>query len=221
VGPAPGLTPLPREFYARDVLEVARDLLGAFVVAGEVVVRVTEVEAYGGGGDPASHAFRGPTARNSVMFGPPGVLYVYFTYGMHYCANVVTGVRADAAVAPAAIDGHARDDASAVLLRAGAVVGGLERARERRPGVADRDLARGPARLAKTLGLDLTYRGIDVTDASARVLVSAGAAVSPQSLSTGPRVGIRTATDRPWRLWVTGDPTVSTFRAAAPRRAAR
>src|SRR3954467_8531297 len=122
---------IPRPFYDRPVLEVARDLLGAVVVCGDVALRLTEVEAYAGGRDPASHAFRGPTPRNAVMFGPGGHAYVYFTYGMHYCGTPVCGP-----------DGQA----SAVLLRAGEVVAGLETARARRPGVRDRDLARGPSR---------------------------------------------------------------------------
>ena len=117
--------PLPRSFYDRPVLEVARDLLGAVVVASGVSVRLTEVEAYAGARDPASHAFRGRTPRNDVMFGPPGHAYVYFTYGMHYCMNLVCGP-----------DG----EASAVLLRAGEVVAGLDLARSRRPGSSDRDL---------------------------------------------------------------------------------
>src|SRR3954463_2055001 len=135
---------IPRSFYDRPVLEVARDLLGAVLVCGDVALRLTEVEAYAGGHDPASHAFRGPTPRNSVMFGPGGHAYVYFTYGMHFCMNLVCGP-----------DGSA----SAVLLRAGEVVAGLETARARRPGATDRDLARGPARLTKALAVDRALDG--------------------------------------------------------------
>ena len=200
MGPAAGLTPLPPSFYARPVLEVARDLLGALVVSGEVVIRLSEVEAYGGADDPASHAFRGPTRRNSAMFGPSGVLYVYFTYGMHHCVNVVTGEG----------DGLA----AAVLLRGGEVVHGLALAGARRPSVAFRDLARGPARLAKTLGLDLSHTGTVVTASDSLVWLAGGKPVPAGSVATGPRIGIRSATDRPWRLWVTDDPTVSKFRAA-------
>jgi DNA-3-methyladenine glycosylase len=123
------------------VLEVAPRLLGARFTHAGVTVRLTEVEAYDGADDPGSHAHRGMTARNEVMFGPPGHLYVYFTYGMHHCCNVVCGP-----------EGRA----SAVLLRAGEVVDGLDLARERRPGSSDRDLARGPARLCKALALDRT-----------------------------------------------------------------
>ena len=120
------------------VEQVAPLLLGAVLRAGPVAVRLTEVEAYAGAGDPGSHAFRGRTPRNAVMFGPAGRAYAYFTYGMHWCLNVVTGPEGEA---------------SAVLLRAGEVVDGIDLARERRPGAADRDLARGPARLTKAIGV--------------------------------------------------------------------
>ncbi|GAA5119181.1 DNA-3-methyladenine glycosylase [Alloalcanivorax gelatiniphagus] len=178
-----------------DPLEVAPRLLGAVLTHGEVSVRLTEVEAYAGPDDPGSHAFRGPTARNAVMFGPPGHLYVYFIYGMHHCVNLVTG---------------AEGSPGAVLLRAGEVVSGLEVARARRPGSSDRDLARGPARLCSALALDLTHNGIRAD------LVAGDQAYD---VSTGPRVGLRHAADRPWRFWITGDRTVSTYRPAAPRRA--
>jgi DNA-3-methyladenine glycosylase len=163
---------------------------------GGVSVRLTEVEAYAGPEDPGSHAFRGPTARNAEMFGPPGHLYVYFVYGMHHCANLVTGP-----------DG----DPGAVLLRAGEVVAGLDVARERRPGARDRDLARGPARLCRVLGLHLGDNGTPVD------LVPGE---PPSSISTGPRVGLRRASERPWRFWISGDPTVSTYRPAARRPSA-
>jgi DNA-3-methyladenine glycosylase len=202
VGARPVLTPLPRSFYDRPVLDVARDLLGCLVVRHGIVVRLTEVEAYAGAADPASHAYRGPTARNAVMFGPPGHLYVYFTYGMHHCANVVCG--------PAG-------DASAVLLRAGEVIAGEDEARVRRPAGPSRDLARGPARLAKALDLDLTLTGTDVTDRRSPLWVAAGDALDDAGVSRGPRVGIRTGTDAHWRLWATGDPTVSPFRPATAR----
>lgn len=177
-----------------DPLEVAPRLLGAVLTHGGVSVRLTEVEAYAGPADPGSHAYRGRTARNAVMFGPPGRLYVYFVYGMHYCANLVTGP-----------DG----DPGAVLLRAGEVVAGLDLARERRPGGSDRDLARGPARLCRVLGIDLSDNGVRPELAPGK---------SPLQTSAGPRVGLRHAADRPWRFWVSGDPTVSTYRPATPRR---
>ncbi|HVM28789.1 MAG TPA: DNA-3-methyladenine glycosylase [Mycobacteriales bacterium] len=193
-----------RDALARDVLDVAPDLLGCLLVAGGVSVRLTEVEAYAGQSDPGSHAYRGRTPRTAVMFGPPGHAYVYFTYGMHWCMNVVTGP-----------DGTA----SAVLLRAGEVVGGLEVARERRPGVRDRDLCRGPARLTRTLGVDREHDGVDLLDPAAPVRLLPGPPTGPDRVRTGPRVGVAGAgAPTPWRFWVDGEPTVSPYRAAVPRR---
>jgi DNA-3-methyladenine glycosylase len=179
------------------VLEVAPRLLGAVVRHGDVAVRLTEVEAYDGANDPGSHAFRGQTARNAVMFGPPGRLYCYFTYGMHVCANVVTG---------------AEGDPSAVLLRAGEVVAGIETARERRSAVRDRDLARGPANLCRALGIGLEHNGSDLVHGAVTLHPTPPA----DAVSTGPRVGLRGAPERPWRFWITEDPTVSSYRPAAP-----
>ena len=195
--------PLPRSFYDRPVLEVARSLLGVVVVAGGVAVRLSEVEAYAGGHDPASHAFRGPTRRNAVMFGPPGHAYVYFTYGMHFCMNVVCGP-----------DG----EASAVLLRAGEVVRGHDLARARRPGASDRDLARGPARLTRALGVHREQDGADVTDPASEIRLVDGVPVEAEAVRWGPRVGIRTAAELPWRAWIDGDPTVSAYRPHVPKR---
>jgi len=197
---------LPRHFYRRPVLEVARDLLGAVVVHGDVSVRLTEVEAYAGDVDPASHAFRGRTARNAVMFGPPGHAYVYFTYGMHFCMNLVCG---DA--------GHA----SAVLLRAGEVVAGLELARERRGAGADRDLARGPARLTVALGVGRELNGADVTAARSPLRVVQGSPVVDAEVRRGPRVGVSSAADLPWRMWIDGETTVSAYRPHKRRRGLR
>jgi DNA-3-methyladenine glycosylase len=180
-------------------LDVAPRLLGAVLRHGEVAVRLTEVEAYAGPDDPGSHAFRGQTRRNAVMFGPRGRLYCYFTYGMHVCANVVVGEEGDP---------------GAVLVRAGDVVSGIELARSRRPGASDRDLARGPARLCRALGIGLEHDGVDL--ATGAVRLEAGEPV--ESVSTGPRVGLRAAPDRPWRFWETGHPTVSVYRPAAPLR---
>jgi DNA-3-methyladenine glycosylase len=183
------------------VLEVAPRLLGATLRHDGVAVRLTEVEAYDGANDPGSHAFRGPTGRNGVMFGPAGHLYTYFTYGMHHCANVVCGP-----------DGLA----AAVLLRAGEVVEGVDLARERRGRHhPDRDLARGPARLCRALGLDLAHNGLDLTDGA----LTLGEPLDPARVATGPRVGLRLAPDRPWRFWVDGEPTVSRYVPAKPRRA--
>ena len=181
------------------VLDVAPRLLGATLRHGDVAVRLSEVEAYDGPDDPGSHAYRGRTRRNAVMFGPSGVLYVYFTYGMHHCANVVVG--------PV-------DRPSAVLLRAGEVVDGLASARARRRG-SDRDLARGPARLCQALGIDLSHDGTDLSRGDLTLTLT-----DPPGgdVSAGPRVGLRQAADRPWRFWLTGEPTVSTYRPAAPLR---
>ena len=190
--------------------EAARLLLGAVLthdVDGERVgVRITEVEAYMGDVDPGSHAFRGRTARNATMFGPAGHLYVYFTYGMHYCANVVCGT-----------EGHA----TGLLLRAGEVVEGAEVAAVRRgnPRTA-LDLARGPARLAQALGISRPLDGADVF-ADPLQLVLPDEPAPEDHVSTGPRVGVSGpgGTDEyPWRYWLTGDPTVSKYRPAQPRR---
>jgi DNA-3-methyladenine glycosylase len=132
------------------------------------------------------------------MFGPPGHLYCYFTYGMHVCCNVVTG--------PAG-------DPSAVLLRAGEVVDGVAVARSRRPGSSDRDLARGPARLCQALGIELTDNGADLVAGP----ITLTPAPSLELVSAGPRVGLRGAPDRPWRFWATGDRTVSAYRPAKRR----
>jgi DNA-3-methyladenine glycosylase len=203
-------TPLSllRDLLAGPVLPAARGLLGCELTAGGVTVRVTEVEAYAGtAGDPASHAHRGQTPRNAVMFGPAGHLYVYFTYGMHWCANVVTG---------------STGEASAVLLRAGQVVAGLEVARSRRGSSVDRDLARGPARLCQALGIDGTAYGIDLLAADAAVRLRLPSTPVPESrIAAGPRVGVTGAHDREWRFWIADDPTVSVYRRHTPRKRAQ
>lgn len=183
------------------VLEVAPRLLGAVLRhqtdEGTVAVRLTEVEAYDGGNDPGSHAFRGPTRRNQVMFGPAGHLYVYFTYGMHHCCNVVVGE-----------DGVA----AAVLLRAGEVVEGLDLARSRRLRATDRDLARGPARLCSALAIGMAHDGAAL--AGGPLTLHPAEAVPEDAVATGPRVGLRHAAERPWRFWIEGEPTVSAYRPA-------
>jgi DNA-3-methyladenine glycosylase len=198
----------PLRSLEAPVLEVAPRLLGAVLRhtddTGTVAVRLTEVEAYGGDGDPGSHAYRGRTARNAVMFGPPGRLYVYFTYGMHHCCNVVVG---------------AEGSASAVLLRAGEVVEGHDLARRRRRGAAERDLARGPARLCVALGIDRGHDGADLAGGDLRLHLHDPLPTS--RIRTGPRVGLRGAPERPWRFWVDGDRTVSAYRPAAERRPRR
>lgn len=188
-----------REALSGPVLEVAPRLLGATLRHGPVAVRLTEVEAYDGANDPGSHAYRGMTNRNEVMFGPPGRLYVYFTYGMHYCCNVVTGE-----------EGRA----SAVLLRAGEVVEGVDVAQARRGRGTDRDLARGPARLCQALGIARDQNGADLTGPELLLDLPAEPVAE---VATGPRVGLRLAAERPWRFWVPGEPTVSRYVAAKPR----
>lgn len=189
---------------AGPVVPAARGLLGCRLSAGGVTVRITETEAYAGtAGDPASHAHRGRTPRNTVMFGPAGHAYVYFTYGMHWCMNVVSGVQGEA---------------SAVLLRAGQVVDGLEIARERRTAVRrDLDLARGPARLCAVLGLDGSAYGLYLLGDGPVRLQPAAVPVPPDAIASGPRVGVTGAHDVPWRFWIAGDPTVSRYRRHVPR----
>jgi DNA-3-methyladenine glycosylase len=218
---------LGRAFFARPVLQVAPELLGCTLSHAGVTVRLTEVEAYDGSNDPGSHAFRGPTPRNRVMFGEPGGLYVYFTYGMHWCANLVCG---------------SAGAASAVLMRAGEVVAGLDVARTRRAGAVDRDLARGPARLAMVLALAGRHNGIDTVATDSSVVVRAampsllpgplpgpllGPLPGPLSgwsgdvVRTGPRVGVSgpggDAVAYPWRFWLHGERSVSAYRPASGR----
>jgi DNA-3-methyladenine glycosylase len=186
---------LPRTFLARDALEVAPELLGKLLVRDDGrSLRIVEVEAYLGEADPASHAFRGPTPRNATMFGPAGHVYVYFTYGMHWCANVVCGD-----------DG----EAAAVLLRAGAPVDGVDRMEVARGGRRGTDLASGPAKLCQALGIDRTLDGTDlVARRSALTLVDDGVA-PPRRPARSTRVGIREGREHRWRYWVPGDPNVS------------
>ncbi|MBO0869297.1 MAG: DNA-3-methyladenine glycosylase [Micromonosporaceae bacterium] len=192
-------------FLAGPVVPAARSLLGCLLVGGGVTLRLTEVEAYAGTGeDEASHAHRGRTPRNAVMFGPAGYAYVYFTYGMHWCLNVVTGPVGTA---------------SAVLLRAGSIVDGVSLARARRPAsTVDRDLARGPARLTQALGVDGTATGTSMVDGTGPLLLRpAPAPVDEALVRAGPRVGVAGAHDRPWRFWLAGEPSVSAYRRQAPR----
>jgi DNA-3-methyladenine glycosylase len=195
---------LPRAFFDRLAEEVAPDLLGCVLIRstpeGDVSVRLTEVEAYAGPRDPASHAYRGQTERNAVMFGPPGHAYVYFTYGMHFCVNLVC---------------QGEGTAAAVLLRAGEIIEGRELAAARRPRSTERDLARGPARLCEALGIDRSLSGTDVCSPSSPVRVLPGSPVP--GFRTGPRTGVSSARDVPWRFWIDGDPSVSPYRLHTPR----
>jgi DNA-3-methyladenine glycosylase len=176
------------------VVTYARGLLGRVLHGHGVSARITEVEAYGGINDPASHAYT-RTQRSEIMFGPPWRLYVYRSYGMHFCANVVTGPT---------------EEASAVLIRAGEVVDGIEVARERRPAVKDVALGRGPGNLARALGLSLDDLGTDLLSPDGVRLGEPPADVP--DISAGPRVGVSKAADVPWRFWITADPTVSAYR---------
>lgn len=207
----PASLPLPREFFDRPVLEVAPDLLGRTLVRtapeGVITVRVTEVEAYDGEHDPGSHAYRGQTRRNAAMFGPPGHSYVYFTYGMWHCLNLVCG--------PAG-------RASGVLLRAGRILTGAELARPRRLSARrDDELAKGPARLATALAVDRSLDGADVcgTLEESALGTLAGTPVSPSMVQQGPRTGVSGAgAVHPWRFWIDGDPTVSPYRPHRPKK---
>ncbi|MBL7262268.1 DNA-3-methyladenine glycosylase [Paractinoplanes lichenicola] len=191
---------------ASEVDLAARQLLGRRLRANDVTVRLTEVEAYSGlGEDPASHAHRGMTNRNAVMFGAAGHLYVYQIYGMHFCANIVCGEVGRAA---------------AVLLRAGEVVEGLPYARERRPAArGDADLAAGPAKLMQVLALDRGANGSSVLDGTGPLTLLPPAATEAEPvIEAGPRVGVTAAHDVAWRFWIRGDPTVSAYRRAPLRR---
>lgn len=193
----PGLA----DVLVRPALDVAPRLLGSTLShtndQGKVTVRITEVEAYMGEADAASHAFNGPTSRNAIMFGAAGYLYVYLSYGAHWCCNVVTGA-----------DGHP----SAVLLRAGAVVDGLDLARRRRgERVRDRALARGPGCLGQALGLNREHDGVDLLG-SDHLSLRAGEPIERERIASGPRVGVSLAHDVPWRFWVAGDATVSSYK---------
>jgi DNA-3-methyladenine glycosylase len=184
------VTRLSRAFFTRASTAVALDLLGQ-VLARRLVdgtalrARIVETEAYDRD-DPASHSFRGMTARNAVMFGPPGHLYVYFTYGMHHCMNVVTDRV-----------GHG----SAVLLRAAEPLAGIEAMGRARGTDRVRDLCRGPARLAQAFGVDRSFDGVDLVRGN-DVWIERGPRIDPVDVRTGPRVGIRVGVDRPWRFWL-------------------
>jgi len=189
---------LPRRFYRRDPRVVAPELLHKVLVHRRRAGRIVEVEAYCGGEDPASHTFRGPTPRNVTMFGPPGGLYVYFTYGLHWCANAVCGEEGQGV---------------AVLIRALAPLRGVDLMRADRPAArADRDLCSGPAKLCQALGLDGTFDGADLVRADHGVTICDDGAGPPEVIANGLRIGLSVAGDRPWRWWAGGDPNVSRLR---------
>lgn len=204
---------IDRELLARPALEAAPVLLGATLLStvggSEVLVRITEVEAYEGALDAASHAFRGRTKRNAVMFGRAGHLYCYFVYGMHWCANVTCGQPGTAA---------------AVLLRAAEVIDGepvaQARTLARTPGsrLSPAKLASGPARLARVLGLTGERTGLDLLDARSPVqLTGLG---PPADYLTGPRVGVAAAAEHPWRFWLPDEVSVSAYRPGGRKRIA-
>ncbi len=197
---------LPRSFYARPTLQVARDLLGCWVVRespeGIAAGRIVEVEAYRGEDDPACHAAAGRTARNQVIYGPPGMAYVYFTYGMHYCLNVVT---------------EREGFPAAVLVRALEPTLGLDLMRARRGVDALASLTSGPARLTQALAVDARLNGHDLARAPLW-LEAARPGERKGRIRRGPRVGIRVGIDRLWRFAWAGHPCVSRSRAASPRR---
>jgi DNA-3-methyladenine glycosylase len=190
---------------AAAVAETARTLLGWRAVANGVTIRITETEAYLGlGQDPASHAYRGQTSRNAIMFGPAGHLYLYRIYGLHTCANVTCGPTGQPA---------------AILLRAGQVMHGADLARARRPAAKrDIDLASGPARLVEALGLQLADYGTSVVDGTGPLTLHPPTEPVPaERVEAGPRVGVTSAHDLAWRFWISDDPTVSAYRRHVPR----
>ncbi|GAA1700897.1 DNA-3-methyladenine glycosylase [Microcella alkalica] len=218
-GSADGRAPDPvaAALLAGDPLEVAPRLLGSLLHGRGVTVRLTEVEAYRGGDDPGSHAFRGETPRTRPMFLGAGHVYAYVTYGMHTCVNLVAG-------RPGV--------ASGLLIRAGEVVDGADLALARRSAgregraIPNRDLARGPARLASALGVSLADSGspllpLDRADLDG-LRLEVRPALPAERIATGPRVGVAgpggDAHAHPWRFWIDGDPTVSVYRPAVARR---
>jgi DNA-3-methyladenine glycosylase len=192
--------PLDRAFYARDPKVVARELLNKVLVRGNRSARLVEVEAYCGDIDPGSHAFRGMTKRNATMFGLAGGLYVYFTYGMHWCANAVCG---DV------------DEGVAVLLRAAAPLTGRDEMRASRGPTAkrDRDLCSGPAKLCQAFGLDRAHDGADLVTGDRGVMIVDDGVAPPRRPGNSVRIGLTAGAEHPWRWYVEGDPNVSALRS--------
>ncbi|MBW3574268.1 MAG: DNA-3-methyladenine glycosylase [Actinobacteria bacterium] len=187
--------PLERDFYLRDPRVVAPELLHKVLVAGPCRGLIVETEAYCGSADPASHAFRGRTRRNATMFGPPGHLYVYFTYGMHWCANAVCGPEGDGV---------------AVLIRALRPVAGLDVMwAHRRAARRQRDLCSGPARLCQALAIDGVHDGADLVTGAGGITIEDEGVPAPAAVVCTTRVGISAAVDEAWRWYVEGDPNVS------------
>lgn len=208
--PAATIHAVSAEELAVEPLTAARRLLGATLWSGPVAARIVEVEAYGGDPagpwpDPAAHSGRGRTPRTAAMFGPPGRLYVYLSYGMHTCVNIISGP-----------DGVA----SGILLRSAEITAGHEIARHRRPAArSDIDLARGPGNLGSALGIGLDDYGTDVFAPESAIRLELAPPADPSRIAAGPRVGVSTAADRPWRLWLPESAAVSAYRRSprAPR----
>jgi DNA-3-methyladenine glycosylase len=196
----PGVRVVPRDFHRRDPRALAPDLLGKLLVRGDGggplrAGRIVEAEAYCGSEDPGSHAYRGETARNRTMFGPPGGLYVYFTYGMHWCANVVCGEEGVGV---------------AVLLRALAPVAGLDAMWAARPRARrERDLCSGPAKLCQALGMDRYFDGADLVTGDRGVVVADDDTPPPAHPVQTTRIGLNAGAEHPWRWYVPGDPNIS------------
>ncbi|MFQ6134229.1 MAG: DNA-3-methyladenine glycosylase [Nitrososphaerales archaeon] len=191
-------TPVDRSFYARDTITVTKDILGRLLVRRTpedlLIGRIVEAEAYRGADDPASHSYRGRTRRNEVMFGKPGVAYVYFTYGNHYCLNVVT---------------EQAGVAAAVLIRAVEPLVGIEVMKKNRGVGSLTDLASGPGKLTKAFQITREDNGRDVTDASSPLTVCEPAELEEFKVVQTTRIGIRVARERPWRFYIQGNPHVS------------
>ncbi len=198
MAPAPGADPAPvlaREFYRRDPREVAPELLNKVLVRGPLSGRIVEVEAYVGAEDPGSHAFRGMTRRNATMFGPPGHLYVYFTYGMHWCANAVCGEEGQGV---------------AVLLRALAPLSGLDQMRAARPRARrDRDLCSGPGKLCQAFAVTKEDDGADLVAGDRDLVITDAGVAPPVPAVVTTRVGLSAGAEFPWRWYVPDEPNVS------------
>jgi DNA-3-methyladenine glycosylase len=194
---------LPRAFYRRDSRVVAPELLNKVLVHGGRAARIVEVEAYAGGEDPGSHAYRGRTPRNASMFGRAGLLYVYFTYGMHWCANAVCGDEGEGL---------------AVLLRGAAPLDGLEEMRAARPRARSaRELADGPAKLCQAMGIDGAFDGADLVRADRGVTIADDGVPPPDQPIVTTRVGLSAGAEHPWRWYVADDPHVSRPRVGRRR----
>jgi len=194
---------LTRDFYGRDTVRVAKELLGTYLVRvkgkSRMVGRIVEVEAYRGSDDPASHAFRGLTLRNEPMFGEPGHAYIYFTYGNHYCLNVTT---------------QKSGTPGAVLVRALEPLQGLVTMRWLRPKVSDIELTNGPGKLTKAFGIDKSLNKVDLTQPGP-LFISPGSG-EPLKIVRSTRVGIREGTDRLWRFYIADCQYVSKHRREKP-----